>query len=1062
MKKIITLLSFVTLFTFCSKEQLMEESPCAAEHVFNISLPQSTRTCLGEKSGNTYPVLWSTGDCICVNEKGSVALTEAQAGKTDASFTVSGVSSPYRIVSPGSALVGGKICLPRVQTYNHCGYDPQVAIMTGYGTSLDTDLHNTVSYLKITIRQDSTEIINRIKVISNDDINISGWFDVDYTNSTLTYAENGRNDVSIQSSSSIPYDSYGYATAIIALPAGDYPSGFSVVVSDTQGRHMKRNAMGKGISMARGEIYPMVALTYSADDVLFSGGQGTEASPYVISTVEDFDLMNTLLKGDSYSTYAAAHYIQTADIDLGDTMYEPCCPISGKAFEGTYDGGGHVLSNFMLKTYDLSGSNATGLFAYLNGGVIRNLRINMKYDSSFNTNMVGTNNAAFVGYMTDGTVENCVLESNFLSNKGLYTAGIVSYMLGGTVRNCEMKGCVIGNAVDGSNYAYVGGIVSRMLGGLVDGCVMSGKVRADGKRVGGIVAYQSAGTIRNCKTTFGSSVYSKNFSVGGICSTLNGTSALVQDCEAYGKVESASLYCGGIAGAIRNGNIKGCTVGRSARVIGTEDTAGIVGFINISSTTSSATVDGCATYCDIVGSFGVGGICGYVISKGTGVRIINCVSGHNTITATSANPDNSYVRIGGIVGGIDKDGTSDVDVYNCCTLAPKLENTYTGSTTVYGFAGIVGSFFGKGNLALCYSTILESDFSYVASTLKYKGSIAGYFSPTSMNDTYYPSENSTFKATTHSKKTGYATGIALSKMTDGSLLANLNGAVSSVSGAVQWSADDSGHPIPVGTARYSGDVVKNPLRVSVLGASISTWGGYIPKGFSYYYPNNIAKDFSSVRQTYWYRLIYNYMTNACFDTNLSYSGTTVTNIASTEAGRNDFVQRYINNSGIGSPDIIILQGGTNDYSKVTYLYKTYTIASNSMPTSSEFTDLFATVDAATTMEQAKALPDTTFLEAYLKLVRMMTIQYPNVKIIHLIGDHIGENQEQSILKICEHYTNCKAVDMLAVNGFDGKTTNPDWIPVPKIAEGNIHPNPVGMDYIARKMYTELGSWLEVE
>ena len=64
--------------------------------------------------------------------------------------------------------------------------------------------------------------------------------------------------------------------------------------------------------------------------------------------------------------------------------------------------------------------------------------------------------------------------------------------------------------------------------------------------------------------------------------------------------------------------------------------------------------------------------------------------------------------------------------------------------------------------------------------------------------------------------------------------------------------------------------------------------------------------------------------------------------------------------------------------------------------------------------------------------------------------------EQSILKIAGHY-GAKCVDLLQVNGFNDQTYMPkhDFN-----GSSGCHPGVQAMSFIANKIYTELGGWLE--
>ena len=120
--------------------------------------------------------------------------------------------------------------------------------------------------------------------------------------------------------------------------------------------------------------------------------------------------------------------------------------------------------------------------------------------------------------------------------------------------------------------------------------------------------------------------------------------------------------------------------------------------------------------------------------------------------------------------------------------------------------------------------------------------------------------------------------------------------------------------------------------------------------------------------------------------------------------------------------------------------------------------VYQAADACTTLQQAKELDNNTFVSAYVKLIRMMQLQYPSVKIVCIIGDHAGSKDhhaiQQSILDIAGHY-GCRVVDFPEISGW--QTTGP---PLSKC--GGSHPDAAGMDFMASEIYKAVGNWIAAE
>lgn len=201
--------------------------------------------------------------------------------------------------------------------------------------------------------------------------------------------------------------------------------------------------------------------------------------------------------------------------------------------------------------------------------------------------------------------------------------------------------------------------------------------------------------------------------------------------------------------------------------------------------------------------------------------------------------------------------------------------------------------------------------------------------------------------------------------------------------------------------------------VGVLGDSISTFLGYISSEYGTYYP---AGDVTEVGDTYWYKLIYDYMTNGELDINSSYAGTRVT--TDPKYPGYDFVSRC---GDFIKPDVILIHGGTND-------------SNNSVPLGAYDYDL-----------PLESLNPDNFRTAYIKLIRTMQERYKGVQLICIVGDRLGENYATSIVEIADHY------GLPCVN-FYGDGAN-----IPKYSGS--HPTAEGFSYMARKIYEQTRDYL---
>lgn len=240
-------------------------------------------------------------------------------------------------------------------------------------------------------------------------------------------------------------------------------------------------------------------------------------------------------------------------------------------------------------------------------------------------------------------------------------------------------------------------------------------------------------------------------------------------------------------------------------------------------------------------------------------------------------------------------------------------------------------------------------------------------------------------------------------------------------------------------------------KVSIIGDSISTYDGWIPAGCATHYPTADGV-VTSVEQVYWHMLVYSMMHNASVEKNISAGGTLVGNYAGDNRA-DSFIERYIS-LGIGDPNLVIIHGGRNDVN-----HKEYTVlcpgssesaASRTPVAVSKLVPVFTKADAAKTREEAYALPDGTFAEAYVKLLQMIKVDYPKAHVVCIIGDMVYEGVESVIAFAADHY-GYKSVDFYSEYGFNS----------PKVVkQAGSHPGPEGFKYMAEKIYAEQSEYLE--
>ncbi|MEF8977063.1 MAG: GLUG motif-containing protein, partial [Halapricum sp.] len=319
-------------------------------------------------------------------------------------------------------------------------------------------------------------------------------------------------------------DSQTYTVDITDGGSGVNESSISVTVEDADGTVFDSVGTGTtGVSFSGGTLtidqqtYPdgQVNVTVDAADNAgnaatqfsssftieggaFAGGDGTEANPYQIETVDQLQAMQD---------YLSANYTLIADIDASGTSewnggsgFDPIGDDS-TAFTGSFNGSGYTISNL---TINRSATNFVGLFGYIDGAIIE--RTGLENAEIAGRNYVG----GLIGYNLQGTITESYASGNVTGNHDV--GGLIgqndgplneSYATGNVSGTADQVGGLVGwnHGPVNESYAtatvtgdtYVGGLVG-MNDGTVNESYATGAV--DGaSHVGGLVGYGNSGTV---------------------------------------------------------------------------------------------------------------------------------------------------------------------------------------------------------------------------------------------------------------------------------------------------------------------------------------------------------------------------------------------------------------------------------------------------------------------------------------------------------------------------------------------------------------------------------------
>lgn len=521
------------------------------------------------------------------------------------------------------------------------------------------------------------------------------------------------------------------------------------------------------------------ALTYDRNDLIhlefpvgfFSGGDGSETYPYLISSVADFQAIATNMADETaggplgfvtdngtFFGSAGVHYLQTADLDFQNETLTPIGN-STKRFYGNYDGDGKKMSNIEMGT---SSTNYMGVFGYLQTGEVKNICLE-------DAQIVGrTPVGGVVGYLNYGKVTNCTSTGGFVKGDNANIGGIVGRAYGGTVSGCSITGVTVSEyaTAAGNNYGGIVGYVDDQEL-TVENCHVdaTSSIHNNSNRgqVGGIVGGSGITganklLIDNC-TNAATITSGTSGIVGGIIGTIQ--HGVVSHCSNTGTISSGGQLAGGIAGRVIGGaEIYACWSNAEVSAAADKNQAGgIVGWLDW------GVISCCHAKGSVTGASYVGGIVGRAITganitdgssiKGHRVLIHECLA-QADVTSTGAT-----AGAGGVIGMLqanyyDNNGTNTIEyamVSHCVGWKATVTNTAASNLVRFGaFIGYVAT--NKGSLSTnsrcftenCYTALEDGDLVWADTDATKSGGYVGWLNRGNLKNSFYRISNNTQEA----------------------------------------------------------------------------------------------------------------------------------------------------------------------------------------------------------------------------------------------------------------------------------------------------------------------------
>lgn len=435
------------------------------------------------------------------------------------------------------------------------------------------------------------------------------------------------------------------------------------------------------------QIYKQnVQLLDSFDKTLQMTGSGTKDDPYIVTCGPHlYNLTLGVKDFYEYDKFNGAYFKQVADISLHDASYyckheNGWTPIGDVAypFVGTYDGGGHKITNMYSHHKELCG---VGFFGHISNTSIQNLTIER---------------ADISGPVGVGGVAGCLMT---LSGERT-TSSII---------NCNVRNSTIKASGDGIAIGGVVGLIDMNTVALIDSCESIGNTIQAEYNAGGIVGCGSAYSFTSidlCKNT--SNVITNYAGAGGIIGVADTLS--ITTSRNLGKITGAIKYSGDNSSSIGRGTggicggsgvswISGCE--NSGEISGYEGVGGIIGSTRLAYSEENGALynNTYLRYCKNSGKVSasnshVGGLCGEgqlgcfgSLNTGdiAGIDHVGGIAGHTSLSVIHNTINNGTINGNNYVAGIS--ALSNSGVYANCQNYGKISAIGTNAAGIVGLSG---------------------------------------------------------------------------------------------------------------------------------------------------------------------------------------------------------------------------------------------------------------------------------------------------------------------------------------------------------------------------------------
>ena len=607
-----------------------------------LSLEES-RTQLGEKVGELYPLYWSEGDAVAVNGAGYPVTISSE---NEAVAAIPGVpeASEYCIAYPVAP--AGQVLFAEKQNHVVEGdtFEDGVSTMYAYSTSgMDVQLKHLTGILKFGITGSAK--LSKLQV-STVNAPIAGPFNIDFKTGEVTPSAEAVNVIEYSFGESGLQLSETAQYVHIAVPAGEY-NYLHVTLYDTENGVMtaaiqadKTTEKDKTLKVGKVREFN-TPLNYTPN-----------STDFIIADYEDLVEFASI----AATTEKNALVVENITVPADATW------TSIEGYAKTFNGNGYTISGLKAPLFGTTSATIKS---------VKLTDVNIAVDDTLFSGAIAvtlesteTATAQLLNCEASGTItlnnNNVTLTSNFdatLTNIG----GLVGRAYGATISKCVNRVNLVGATVSPADIGTQKKYYTPAFGGIVGFT----NVAKSGSATTSISNCENYGSI-----TDNDSKYNETYSspaMGGIAGVINDKTAIVEYCDNHGPIaqnkNSRETDAGGIVGRTYASRIESCT----------NHEGGTITFVRI------------GRY-----SF-FGGIAGNSYTA----NYINCTNKADITYQPSAKTNTGYQYIGGIVGHLR---TTAHTITGCVNEGNILHtgNVYGGTSNSYAYIGGIAGFFDIG------------------------------------------------------------------------------------------------------------------------------------------------------------------------------------------------------------------------------------------------------------------------------------------------------------------------------------------------------------------------------